>query len=338
MSCAPERAASSVSGGNGEDRDRADPAAKLDDPAALVLVLASTAGRWRDEARYATLQSNLLRVELERERSLRIEYEARIAELRTAVEIDDLTHVATRVAFDQRFNDEWARARRAVEPVAVLMLDLDAFKALNDEYGHAKGDEALSAVGGVLLEHQRRPGDLASRRGGDEFAMVLPNTDLLAAEAIAEGIRQAVVNLQIANQRSAYAEMLSVTIGVAAVVPGATLGPHDLLATADQALYAAKEAGRNRVQGIELFDAPVQRRATLQSPDARDLAVERLIEEGREREAELDPDAFRVQHLHETTPEGVYENALNQDDDDTPDLEPADDRDPEIERPRRRRL
>ena len=83
---------------------------KLNDSAALVLVLASAAGRWRDEARLATLQSNLMRVELERERSLRIEYEARIAELRTAVEIDDVTHVATRVAFDQRFNDECSRA------------------------------------------------------------------------------------------------------------------------------------------------------------------------------------------------------------------------------------
>jgi diguanylate cyclase (GGDEF)-like protein len=297
-----------MAGSGEDDGGRPEQEVRLDDSAALVLVLASAVGRWRDEATYAMRQTELTRLELERERALRVELEARIAELRTAVAVDELTHVATRGAFDERLTEEFARARRGVEPLALLMIDVDAFKQLNDTYGHPMGDTALTSIGGVLLEHERRPGDLAGRRGGDEFTVVLPGADLDAAEGIAESIRRAVVDLQIANQRSAFAETLTVTIGVAAIVPGETLGPHDLIAAADRSLYLAKERGRNCVAGIELLDGPAQRRAD--AADARLVSVERRIHEQRERQAELDPDAFERQHQLDATPEGIYQDAL----------------------------
>lgn len=166
---------------------------------------------------------------------------------------DSLTGVANRRSFDDKLLSEWNRARRQSGPLALIMVDVDFFKAYNDLYGHQGGDECLKAVAAILQGQAFRAGDMAARYGGEEFAIILPNTDLDGAREVAERIRGGVEKAALAHAGSQIADCITVSLGVAATLPGHGSHPGMLLTQADQALYAAKRSGRNRV-GVAAAD------------------------------------------------------------------------------------
>jgi diguanylate cyclase (GGDEF)-like protein len=130
--------------------------------------------------------------------------------------------------------------------LALLLVDIDYFKAFNDRFGHLAGDDALKNVARALMETARRPGDLVARYGGEEFAVLLPHTDVPGAALVAESLRRAVNHF---SRRSApEGASLTVSVGVASWIPDGRAAPLDLLAATDQALYRAKALGRNRVE------------------------------------------------------------------------------------------
>lgn len=157
---------------------------------------------------------------------------------------DGLTGLPNRRHFDEIIQREWRRTGRSGVSLALLFIDVDRFKALNDRYGHARGDEVLKVLARVIDTSIRRPGDLGARYGGEEFAVILPDTDARAAAGIAETIRTA---MEKATGTGTQWPRTTVSIGVNAVGPGTNRTISDLLAGADKALYQAKEGGRNRV-------------------------------------------------------------------------------------------
>ncbi|BDA84271.1 hypothetical protein Sa4125_18130 [Aureimonas sp. SA4125] len=160
---------------------------------------------------------------------------------------DSLTGLANRRAFDERLLDEVARSVRDGEGLSVIMIDVDRFKAYNDTYGHPAGDECLRKIAEVLKSELRRPGDMAARYGGEEFVAILPKTDLASAFRRAEAIMKALSALELPHAGSEF-NTVSVSSGVATLRSAhGSRGAADLLAAADDALYAAKAAGRNRV-------------------------------------------------------------------------------------------
>lgn len=168
-------------------------------------------------------------------------------ELRHLSSTDGLTGLANRRLFDEVLTSEWARARRHGEPLALLMLDIDCFKKYNDRYGHLAGDDCLRRVAAQIRATLHRAGDLAARYGGEEFAVIAPGIDAEGAMTLAEAIRHA-VEQQAIPHIDAPEGCVTVSIGVALQVPAADHGPEALIGLADQALYRAKHAGRNRVE------------------------------------------------------------------------------------------
>ncbi|GGI88068.1 sensor domain-containing diguanylate cyclase [Shewanella gelidii] len=159
--------------------------------------------------------------------------------------IDSLTGVKNRGAFDKRLVAEGRISRRQQTAMAILMIDIDKFKAINDKFGHLAGDEALRVIGKALSFNIRRPSDLVSRYGGEEFAIILPNTTIEGATLVAETIRQAVESLDIRWEDVSIP--LTVSIGCSADIIQDDNHPRLLLEQADKALYEAKNSGRNRV-------------------------------------------------------------------------------------------
>jgi diguanylate cyclase (GGDEF)-like protein len=160
---------------------------------------------------------------------------------------DPLTGLANRRVFDQTLDKECARVKRMNSAVSLLAIDADHFKALNDSQGHQKGDDCLAALSAELSRLCRRQVDLPARCGGEEFAIILPDTKAEFAEEFAEKVRQAIAALRLPNPASPVAPVLTVSIGVATATRGWCSTPKEIVAAADRALYAAKDAGRNRV-------------------------------------------------------------------------------------------
>lgn len=161
--------------------------------------------------------------------------------------VDGLTGIGNRRRFDEFLNREWRRSRRARTPLALILIDVDYFKAFNDCYGHAAGDDCLREVAATIAMLVRRPGDLCARYGGEEFVAILPQTDLAGARILGERIREAVMALDIPHAGSTVAPQVTISIGVAATDPAAPQEAEALLREADRQLYVAKSAGRNRV-------------------------------------------------------------------------------------------
>ncbi|APW44538.1 GGDEF domain-containing protein [Rhodoferax saidenbachensis] len=159
---------------------------------------------------------------------------------------DGLTGLANRRTFDERLETEWRRAQRLQQPVALLMVDVDHFKLYNDTYGHLGGDDCLRKVAHAIASQVARPGDLATRYGGEEFAVILPNTDTTGANNLAAGIRDRVAALGLVHTRAGL-QRVSVSVGVAVMWPTQALLPSALVSLADTALYQAKQLGRDRV-------------------------------------------------------------------------------------------
>jgi len=171
-------------------------------------------------------------------------------ELRRSAALDGLTQLSNRGAFDSRLLLEWSRAGRLGTPLSVILLDVDHFKQFNDRYGHPAGDRCLQAVAGAVQAQARRSTDVAGRVGGEEFALLLPDTPVEGAQEAAERLRADIAALQIAHGASPTSPCVTVSIGIASCVAGPQSGllrPADLIEIADQALYKAKSLGRNRV-------------------------------------------------------------------------------------------
>jgi diguanylate cyclase (GGDEF)-like protein len=175
-------------------------------------------------------------------------------ELRAQSVTDSLTGLHNRRHFDVVCGAEWERARRDHRPLAVLFIDVDHFKAYNDRHGHRAGDDCLAAVGKALAGSLQRPADLAARYGGDEFVVVLPDTDTDGALDVARRVVAAIDALDISHDGSPSGRVTP-SIGVAHVVPAAGNTAEELLERADGALYAAKSAGRHRVAAAPICPA-----------------------------------------------------------------------------------
>jgi two-component system chemotaxis family response regulator WspR len=162
--------------------------------------------------------------------------------------IDGLTGIANRRSFDETLKKEWNRALRYEQPLGLIMLDIDFFKLYNDHYGHQGGDACLKKVTNLLSSVIQRETDFLARYGGEEFSAILPDTDLKSSVRIAEEMRQALGALRIEHAKSKISTFVSISIGVAAIVPQKGTAPEVLITRADQALYRAKEDGRDRVK------------------------------------------------------------------------------------------
>ena len=162
--------------------------------------------------------------------------------------VDGLTGIANRRRLDEELDREWKRMLREKRPLSVVLCDIDHFKLYNDTYGHQGGDECLIRVANAIRESVNRPGDLTARYGGAEFCLVLPETSGLGALQIAELVRKNVSEMNLEHKSSPVADRVTLSLGVATLIPDLGSQPSVLLEGADRALYQAKGNGRNRVE------------------------------------------------------------------------------------------
>ena len=208
---------------------------------ALVVLAAAWGAHRLRVRRLAANERRLAALVAERTREL----EAANQQLARFSDLDAVTGIANRRYFDACLEAEWRRMGRGRLSLALLMVDVDHFKAYNDAYGHQRGDECLRSVAQALQRGLHRPGDTCARYGGEEFGVILPATEAAGAQVVAEGLRRAVEELALPHAAGERG-LLTISVGAAAVVPGDDLDVAALLAAADAALYAAKRAGRNR--------------------------------------------------------------------------------------------
>ena len=187
---------------------------------------------------------------------------------------DSLTGLANRRRFDAALAREWQRAQREQQPLGLVMMDIDDFKAYNDLYGHQTGDEGLKKVAACLRRNVRRAGDLVARYGGEEFVVILPNTDPAGAREVAEAMHRTVRDMGLRHAGARAGGHLTISAGVAATVPTPDQTPADLVERADRALYRAKRGGRDCVKEdaaprLEVFVKPSPRQVVLPQAEGK---------------------------------------------------------------------
>lgn len=235
---------------------------KLPEPIELIARIRAhsksyLAQRERDEAYHA------LREMQEQLREMNAQLAQSNRELHRLSSLDGLTGIANRRQFDEVLEREWQRSVRNDTPLSLILLDIDYFKPFNDRYGHQAGDDCLRMVARTLDRVVQRPTDLVARYGGEEFVVVLPDTNQAGAEAVARELLKEVRNLGIIHEASKVTDHLTLSIGTTTRDSGQPGSATDLVAAADQALYLAKEHGRNRVETtIAPTDKPQARTAT----------------------------------------------------------------------------
>lgn len=168
--------------------------------------------------------------------------------LETLAHIDGLTEIPNRRYFDLALQREWHRALRYNEFLSVAIADVDYFKQYNDNYGHASGDRVLIALSKEIRRNLKRPYDLVSRYGGEEFGIIIPKTSAVKAFHLCETIRSAIEQLEIVHEFSSVSENITISIGGATLIPSLNAEPSSIVEKADQCLYDAKNNGRNRVK------------------------------------------------------------------------------------------
>jgi diguanylate cyclase (GGDEF)-like protein len=236
---------------------------------ALEVILLSFAMAYRinlERRRRHEAQEQALAIQQQANQTLEMRVHERTEELERANErlrsislTDGLTQVANRRRFDQKLEEEWKRAQRHGHPLSLLLLDIDHFKKVNDELGHLVGDDCLSEVAALCAAEVQRSEDLLARYGGEEFSILLPATPEQGAVQVAERVRQAVARSPVYSGAAVAPVSLTISVGVATLVPGLDMEPQELIRQADDALYAAKESGRNRVmvaRGFRKASAP----------------------------------------------------------------------------------
>ena len=162
--------------------------------------------------------------------------------------VDGLTGISNRRAFEEFFEMQWRRATREEKPVSAIMIDIDFFKNYNDAYGHLKGDDCLKSVTSAIRRSLNRPADMVARYGGEEFIILLGDTDVDGAMNVAKIVKTIVEDLKIRNKKSEISDYVTVSAGVATTIPKPADKRADLIEAADNALYKAKHAGRNRIK------------------------------------------------------------------------------------------
>ncbi|WP_034388760.1 GGDEF domain-containing protein [Comamonas composti] len=160
---------------------------------------------------------------------------------------DPLTDLANRRFLDAQLGREYLRLQRLEQPLSLIMIDVDFFKAYNDHYGHLAGDDCLVRLARAFSEVLQRPGDLLARYGGEEFLCLLPHTDLEGAVQVAQGLLRTVRDLGLPHESSPHGGILSVSLGVASATPSPSSNAQQLVALADHRLYQAKRQGRDQV-------------------------------------------------------------------------------------------
>lgn len=166
---------------------------------------------------------------------------------------DGLTGIANRRFFNDIFKQQWNRGKKLKSPLSLIMLDIDHFKAFNDNYGHLEGDSCLKMVANVLSEELCRQTDLVARYGGEEFVILLPDTDCEGAGIAAHRLRESIEELNIPHP-GPWGDFLTISLGCCTVMPGDNIVSEQLLSNADEALYRAKANGRNCIEFCELHD------------------------------------------------------------------------------------
>jgi diguanylate cyclase (GGDEF)-like protein len=177
-------------------------------------------------------------------------------ELQRLAASDGLTKVANRRSFDDTLNAEWQRLAREQAPLSLILCDIDCFKLYNDTHGHLAGDDALRQVAKAIAQTLKRPADLVARYGGEEFAIILPNTEAEGAIAIARLIQNSINALQLPHPSSQASQFITLSLGVATLIPAHQSSPSTLIAIADRGLYQAKAQGKNRA--VQISDAAVE--------------------------------------------------------------------------------
>lgn len=161
---------------------------------------------------------------------------------------DGLTGVANRRMFDNVIETEWLKARQNKQPLSLIIIDIDFFKEYNDCYGHLQGDDCLKQVAETLNGVAARSRDFFGRFGGEEFVMLLPETDANSAWAVAERCRQSLFKKQIPHEHSKVSQLLTISLGVSTMIPSPDGEHNELIDRADKQLYQAKQRGRNCIQ------------------------------------------------------------------------------------------
>ncbi|MEM7020347.1 MAG: diguanylate cyclase [Pseudomonadota bacterium] len=160
---------------------------------------------------------------------------------------DGLTGLYNRRYFDESLEREWLRLQRSRASISLIMCDIDHFKEFNDTYGHQAGDTCLQQVAQVIRANAKRPYDVAARYGGEEFGIILPQTSIRDAQRIAEDIQKEIRLLAVPHQNSPIRQTVSMSFGVASLIPNHSSSSKHLVAIADAALYRSKKQGRDRV-------------------------------------------------------------------------------------------
>ncbi len=168
-------------------------------------------------------------------------------------QFDELTQIGNRRHFDDRLLYLWQQMIAAAEPITLILCDVDYFKAYNDTYGHLEGDRCLRLIAQTLSQYAHYPDTFCARYGGEEFAIVLPRRNIHEGQKLAELLRLAIRNLAIQHTASSIDEYVTLSFGVAGCLPKVGMDRNELINTADQALYLAKQRGRDRVICIPVF-------------------------------------------------------------------------------------
>ncbi len=185
-------------------------------------------------------------------KKIELELQAANQKLELIANLDGLTQIANRRRFDDYLAMEWQRHYRERQPLALILIDIDYFKNYNDYYGHQMGDHCLIQVAQTLVSLAQRATDLMARYGGEEFAVILPNTNTAEALMVAESMRKAIAALQIPHSKSDISQYVTISLGIVSLIPSSDNTLSDLIQQADQALYTAKNQGRDRACTAEL--------------------------------------------------------------------------------------
>lgn len=186
-----------------------------------------------------------LQRQIQREHLLTEQLERANQQLQRLALIDRLTQIANRRYFDQHLSQQWNQLAREESSLSLIMCDIDWFKSYNDTYGHQAGDECLQTIANLLSDSVKRAGDLVARYGGEEFAIVLSHTNTKGALQLAESIRETLKERAIPHKNSPINDVVTLSLGVASMIPTPKSSANKLIAEADDALYQAKESGRD---------------------------------------------------------------------------------------------
>ena len=199
-------------------------------------------------------KSERLHLEIQQREAAQQELSQLNQELSALSEMDGLTGIANRRRFDEFYLQEWSRAKRAKEPLTLLMIDIDYFKQYNDTYGHITGDEMIIHIASLISQNVKRTSDLVARYGGDEFIVLLSNTDELGALKVASGIRSMLSGACLPHERSPLGGVATLSIGMSTCIPDAAISLAEHIQSVDAALYEAKQAGRNRIVACSMTE------------------------------------------------------------------------------------